>query len=251
MISGYTIFITYGLESVPYDATIGDSSLGYSSSIHCNYIQKRVVDTTTNKNVNMYFTSPSQFKFLAGDQVIIGTGWTANKIYMLLQIVDNSTFSSLDAVVPSSNQWKKFDVSDQIAGYAPGNTSITINQITSTAFLVPLSLYSSAPYYNLSYLNYPLTTQPDLMGFGEETYFMGNVATEIQAIAYTTDIAINLPLNQFNSSTNATWDGISTVQISEIGIYDVNGNLVAIGKLNDPIGKDSTIGRTLVFGIDF
>ena len=34
-------------------------------------------------------------------------------------------------------------------------------------------------------------------------------------------------------------------------LYDSNKNLVAIGKLNDPVAKDSTIARTIVFAIDF
>lgn len=247
MASGYTIFITYGLESIPYNNTPNNYSFGYSTAINCEYIQRRVVDTLTNKNVNLYFTTPSDFRFL-NDNLNNGTGYTANKIYALIQIVDNTPFPTLAKVVPNAALWKKFDISSQITGYTSG---LTVSQITSTAFLIPLSNYSSAPYYNLNYLNYPPNTPSDIMGFGEETYFFGNVTTEIEAVAYTSDIAINLPLNQFNSSTNATWDGLSVVQISEVGIYDASGNLVAIGKLNDPIGKDSTIARTLVFGIDF
>ena len=59
------------------------------------------------------------------------------------------------------------------------------------------------------------------------------------------------PLNEFNSTSNPTWDGLETVYISEIGIYDSNKNLVAIGKLNDPVAKDATIARTIVFALDF
>jgi hypothetical protein len=81
--------------------------------------------------------------------------------------------------------------------------------------------------------------------------FFGDVETEIKADVYTTDLSINLPLNEFNSSNNLTWDGVSKVFISEIGLYDSNKNLVAIGKLNDPVPKDATISRTIVFAIDF
>jgi len=44
---------------------------------------------------------------------------------------------------------------------------------------------------------------------------------------------------------------VSSVAISEVGIYDENKNLVAVGKLNNPIIKDSTISRTISFAIDF
>ena len=57
-------------------------------------------------------------------------------------------------------------------------------------------------------------------------------------------------LGDFNSSTNATWDGQS-VFASEIGIYDDNNNLVAIGKFNDPVEKNATLSRTILFAIDF
>ena len=89
------------------------------------------------------------------------------------------------------------------------------------------------------------------MCFGDASYFFGNVTSKIKADVYTTDISINLPLNEFNSTTNSTWNGIETVYITEIGIYDSNKNLVAIGKLNDPVAKDATISRTILFAIDF
>jgi hypothetical protein len=64
-------------------------------------------------------------------------------------------------------------------------------------------------------------------------------------------MSINLALNEFNSSNNLTWDGTSSVYISEVGLYDENKNLVAIGKLNNPIQKDSTISKTILFALDF
>ena len=77
------------------------------------------------------------------------------------------------------------------------------------------------------------------------------IIATLKATAYTTDIPIVMPLNQFNSTTNPTWDGSVPVSVSEVGIYDSVGNLVAIGKLNNPISKDSTIARTIVFAMDF
>jgi hypothetical protein len=110
---------------------------------------------------------------------------------------------------------------------------------------------NAADTYDLSYLNYPTELQTDNLAWGEEAFFFGNVKTDIRATAYVTDISIVLPLNEFNSSTNPTWDGESAVSISEVGIYDEGGNLVAIGKLNNPITKDSTISRTILFAMDF
>jgi hypothetical protein len=62
---------------------------------------------------------------------------------------------------------------------------------------------------------------------------------------------IDLPMGFYNSTTNPTWDGMSETLISEIGIYDENNNLVAIGKLNNPILKSDSISRNIVFSLDF
>ena len=59
-----------------------------------------------------------------------------------------------------------------------------------------------------------------------------------------------LPQNEFNSSTNSTWNG-EPVYATEIGLYDDKYNLVAIGKFNDPMQKDANISRTVLFAMDF
>jgi hypothetical protein len=147
-----------------------------------------------------------------------------------------------------------FDVTDQVSGFTTGTTfMLTPAKITSTVFSVPLYKYGSMTTYDLDYLDYPshLSVDDDKLCFGDEEYFFGNVSADIEAIAYSTDLAINLPLNEFNSTSNVTWDRVSPVYITEIGVYDENQNLVGIAKLNNPIPKDATISRTIVFGLDF
>ena len=39
--------------------------------------------------------------------------------------------------------------------------------------------------------------------------------------------------------------------ISGISVNDADNNLVAIGKFNNPVAKDDSIARTIVFDIDF
>ena len=154
-----------------------------------------------------------------------------------------------DNVKPTAGAWKYTDITNQISGYTG---ILTPTNLTSSVFNVSLFNYALYPTYDVSYLNYPSkeSSNDDYLSFGDETYFFGNVTTDIIATAYTTDLSINLPLNEFNSSSNLTWDG-ETVAITEIGLYDENKQLVAIGKLNNPITKDDTIARTIVFAIDF
>lgn len=247
--SGYTVFVTYMLSPQPLSW-----GYGYSQAIHCNYINKIVLDTTNPyiNDISIRFQNLSDFKFLSGD-ITYGTGYTATNIYGIFQVVDNSNFSTLDDVKPTASAWKIQDLTSNILLHVSGNT-ITPTEIANTVFKISLANYNYQPTYNLSdYMTYPSTQQTadSELCFGEEYLFLGVVKTDIKAIAYTTDIPINLNLNEFNSSTNESWTKDDKVAISEIGIYDSNKNLVAIGKLNNPIVKDSTISRTIVFDIDF
>ncbi|MDA3778797.1 MAG: hypothetical protein PF487_00955 [Bacteroidales bacterium] len=255
--SGNTAFITYVL--IPNGLqTTGN----YSQAIHCNYIKKIDLGVTDPyvQEIKFNFPNKTDFKFLANDVNTtnsLGTGFTANKIYAVVQIVDNAPFDIYDNVKPDSTKWKQINITDQVNDYTTDETFfLTPDNITSVIFRVSLLQYTNMSVfssYDLTYLDYPSSSQTDntALRFGDETFFFGNVSTEIKADVYTTDLNINLPLNEFNSSTNKTWDGNETVYISEIGIYDNNKNLVGIGKLNDPVAKDSTIARTIVFALDF
>ena len=233
----YTIFTTYVL--VPTGNT-----LGYKQAIHCNYIKSLeiVTDNLYIQEVTLNFPSADDFRFLSSG-VTSGTGYTAHRIYMLIQTGVTAT-----DLKPDSGLWKVYDVTEQITGYAG---ILTPSGLASVVFKAPLNLYSGKNLYDLEYLTYPSTIQTDNLCFGDTSYFFGNVTAKIKADVYTTEIAINLPLAEFNSSDNLTWDGTETVYITEIGIYDADKNLVAIGKLNDPVAKDATIARTILFALDF
>lgn len=241
MSNNYSIYVTYKFGSAPYSAS---TSLGYSDAIHCNYIQKIETDSVNNKDVSIYFNSVEDFIHMSED-TSNGLGWSATNLYVILQIVYGTG-------VPQPNLWRILDVTNQISGHTT-NTIITPTQLINSVLKVPLGDITSYNLYNLDYLTYPtaLTTDENKLSFGDESYFLGNVRTDIEAIAYTSDISISLNLNEFNSTTNPTWDEASPVQISEVGIYDDDGNLVAIGKINGSISKDSTVARTIVFAMDF
>jgi hypothetical protein len=249
MANGYTVFFSYLL--VPnINSTNG---CGYSEAIHCNYIKKTqsAITNPTMGETTINFPNISDFKFLS-DNLVHNTGYTVHRIFALIQIIDNTPFTNIDNVKAIASEWRIVEITNQINTHVVG-TPLTAAQLTSVVFRIPFNNYYTYPIYNLNYLNYPTkeTADDDKLCFGDEVYFFGNVSTEIKAIAYTTDLSINLPLNQFNSSTNNTWTNTDKVAISEIGIYDANKNLVAIGKLNNPIIKDETISRTIVFNIDF
>ena len=238
--NNYTIFVTYAL--IPTGNTCG-----YERAIHCNYINTLNLNTDdiSIQEIKLNFQNVDDFKFLSSN-ISNGTGYTVNRIYMIAQVVQNTD----STVKPNSANWKYLDVTDQISGYS-GSGFLTATQLKSVVFKMPLNNYDTYSTYDLDYLNYPSFSQTDQLCFGDETYFFGNVTTSIKADVYVTDLSINLPLNEFNSSNNSTWDGLSTIYVSEVGLYDENKNLVAIGKLNNPVPKDATISRTILFAIDF
>jgi hypothetical protein len=246
MASGSTIFITYAL--IPTGQTNGD---GYQQAIHCNYIKKipSIQFDPYITEINLNFPDVTKFKFMGDGITVEKTGYTVNKIHAIVQIVDNTPFDTLDSVTPDSTAWRILDITNQIVGYTGVLTpTLMIGQV----FKVFLYNYNTFSGYTLNYLNYPSSNEINNLAFGESTYFFGNITTSIKADVYTTDISINLPLNEFNSSTNKSWnEEDETVYVSEVGLYDTNKNLVAIGKLNDPVAKDSTIARTIVFALDF
>lgn len=241
MLTGYTAFVTYLLKS----------NKGYGSAIHCNYIKSVGLNTLTPniEEIKISFPELTDFKFLSTN---VNSGYTANNIYIILQLVSGGTNI---IPVPTPGDWKIIDVTNQIQGHIAG-ALLTPQEITGTLFRVPFNNYESLSRYtinqNLPELNYPsaLPVDENKLSFGDETYFMGNVTTNIHADVYTTNILIPLLLGEYNYSNNPTWDGMS-VFASEVGIYDNTGNLVAIGKFNNPIEKNSQISRTIQFAIDF
>lgn len=238
----YTIFTTYMFENESYGIT---NPIANSTSVHCNYINKIELEQLQNTNINLYFNDETDFKYMYSTGV--ATGWSANKFKILVQILKNDDFNSVEEIKPESNQWRTYDVTDQIIF----DDIITPTNMLSTVFNIELNLYNTKEIYNLNYLNYPSNQQPNDLGFGDEVYFFGNVETRIQAIGYRMNITLNLENNKYNYTTNPTWDGNQDILISEVGIYSEDGELVAIGKFNNPVSKNNDINRNITFELDF
>ncbi len=251
--AGHTITIsTISVTVVVANTISGQTSYGYSQAIHCNYIEKITVQNLNNTSLNFNFNS-TDFPFLLISGGTSGLGYTANKIQALLQIVNRADYTQESQVQPQIGQWRIIDVTNQTDNYVSGNTLTQANLVnTPFSIIVDLNYYDGLPIYNIDYLNIPLLNDNSTMNFGEEQIFLGNVSTDISASIFSTDISIQLPMNQYNTSTNKTWNPtIGNVIISEIGIYDDNQNLVAVAKLNNPIIKNEFVSPDFVIGLDF
>ena len=70
----YTVFTTYMFENEAYNI---NNPLGYSTPVHCNYINKIEIEELQNVNITLFFQSESDFKHMYSSGNTIG--WSANK----------------------------------------------------------------------------------------------------------------------------------------------------------------------------
>lgn len=214
------MWVTYRLDST-----------GFTNSLHCNYYSMIAGPTTgcTTDSQNVAVRFGSEFPFLSdgsfGDGTL--TGFSANSLKLICQIVNGDA-------QPSPTNWKEIDVTNEISGSTISGY-LTVSGITGTTFQITSELYNNAGIYDLAdYINIPLNGQPELLNFGDEYYFYGNLESDITATIYEMRYLINLGRNQFTNTSNPTWTSGTTSYVTEIGLYDTNKDLIVISKLQSP-----------------
>jgi hypothetical protein len=203
------------------------SNTSIPSGLHSNYYSKIQGPTpclpTEAQNVSIKFGN--EFPFLSDCCL---TGIVVQGFKVIVQKVTGDT-------KPDPKFWKIIDFTSQLSGTTSFNGNITAEGLTGQTFIITPELYSNAPYYNLAdYVSLPNPTQTDVMNFGDEFFFYGNIETDIQATIYEMKAICNLPANSFSNTTNPTWNDTFTPYISEIGIYDEDKDLIIISKLQSP-----------------
>jgi hypothetical protein len=240
------IALTYLFSSNSYHT---NKSLGLRGGIHCGYIEKITQDASVAKNIKFQFVD-TDLKFMTSSVAASdGTGFNVNSLYILAQKCNIGE-------EPTSTGWKSMDVTSRLNDYSTWGTSLTmpVSALTTQAYTINNDDYTGGTTYDISSIIGTLPSNPnytDSLGFGEESILIGNINTDIKATVYKTQIAQNLNFNQYNTSVNPTYsrnDGNSDIFITEVGIYDDNNNLVAVGKLSNPLKKNS--GRLLTVQID-
>jgi len=202
-----------------------DTNTGATSSLHCNYytsIQGGLSVTANTQNVAVRFGA--EFPFLNSTNF---SGFSATSMKLLCQIVTGDTR-------PSSSAWREIDVTSAMT---LTNGYITMDGITGTTFQIDADNYSAAAsnIYDLAdYIDIPANGQTNVLNFGDEYYFYGNLDTDISATIYEMKYLINLGRNQFTNTSNPTWTSGTTSYVTEIGLYNTNKDLMVISKLQSP-----------------
>ena len=209
------MWITYRLDST-----------GFTNSLHCNYYSVITGPGTgcTIDSQNVAVRFGNEFPFLSEGAL---SGYSANSFKVLCQIVSGTT-------QPSPTAWKEIDFTNEISGSSI-NGYLTVSGLTGTTFQITSDLYNSATTYNLAnYIDIPQNGYPEVLNFGDEFYFYGNLETDITATIYEMRYLINLGRNQFTNTSNPTWVSGTTSYVTEIGLYDSNYDLIVISKLQSP-----------------
>jgi len=237
------LYVTYQLQNLS----------GMTTGLHCNYYNiMRGLDTTMgNRDISVQFGA--EFPYLrpitmtACTTSMSGTGWQAHTLKILYQITALGDR-------PSPDQWLDVDVTNQIGGtHTIGLPIEAKNLVTGTgSYILGEWNTSAATYYNLhDYINIPLNNsqEPNLLQFGDGYFFFGNLNSDIMATIYEMRYHVTLNSSQFVTSLNPTWSSTNKVRVTEIGLFDNNKDLLAIGKLKSP---QTRIGsQQYVIKVDF
>lgn len=233
------VYITYMLESTS----------GYTTGLPCQnilcvkYSLGEVCDPdSSKKDIDITFPT-GQFPFM---MVSGGTGWYADTFKVLVQKVTLGTD-------PDPVNWVEIDYTGSINGHVVGTKINPIN-LENTTFTITEDLYTnSGSTFNLhNYINISEIGETNVLQFGDEKFFHGNLEASGLIRKYRTQFDFVIPPNQFNFSQNPTYENSGrNVHISELGIYDSNGNLVVIGKFITPIEKTNTTTIILEIALDF
>jgi hypothetical protein len=211
------VWVSWGLE-------------GDLQGMHCNYYRKicgpSTATTTNEQNVIVNFGG--DFNCFSNGQL---SGFGGTNFFILAQTGATSQLR------PEPSQWRKIDFTNDIASkYIYPNNYIRPEGFTSTTFTISSTNYAAAPIYDLSseiYLPVINSASPGV-NFGDEYFFYGTIQTDIEATIYEMRYLINLPNNQFAKSSNPTWSESYTPHMTEIGLYDIDKNLLVLSKFQSP-----------------
>ena len=216
--TGQTMWVTYTFTNT-----------AFTQSLHCNYYTN-ISGTNPDcppDSADTTIRFAGEFPFLNSNPGSSPSGFTANNIKILAQKVTGSTR-------PNPANWVEIDVTDQLSATSV-NGYITFSGLTGTTLQLTNDMYTGASsnYRLENYIDLPQTGDTQ-MNFGSEYFFYGSLKTDIQATIYEMQYMVNLGQAQFGHSSNPTWNGTVPPYVTEIGLYNLNKDLMIISKVQSP-----------------
>ncbi len=244
-----TMYLTYSLEN--------SSITGMTTPLSAQDYIKISNTTSSAKDVSFKISDVDLLPYMRKIETsgYDGLGFYANTFKLVYQIVDDTVTR------PDPGSWKAYNFTSTAI---TGNANQTIdpklleNQTpTITGFILDTIKNSGATTFDITQsLNMAPNVNPNILQFGDERFFYGNLTTFIGATIYKTVFDIRVNSGQFNATTNPTRStDLSTnppnIKVSEVGIYDSNKNLVCIGKLSIPIPLSAGNTIMIELSMDF
>jgi len=259
---GESLLVTYLTEAdFVFNQAVADTSLGFGlQNLHCGYVEK--IDCIgASKYVEMTFPDGG-FPYMrnqTGFQTYSGTGWSANRVKMIAKKINTSDFTNINSV--GESDWKSFGGDYGFSLSVSGNGALFGNNFSTVPidpavlqarkFIVSNEDYTSATTYSLhDFYTDNNTSGTFPLNIGDQYFFFGNVQVGIAQNTYKTIMTIPMTFPDYNESANDTFKANRDDEafVSEVGILNRNNELVAVGKLTNPVRK--TDFRTLVFQLE-
>jgi len=127
----------------------------------------------------------------------------------------------------------------------------------TNGFVIDMIKDSGTTIYDITQsLSMAPVTTPNILQFGDERFFYGNLETYIGATIFKTIFDIRINSGQFVATTNETRSTDPStnppdIRVSEVGIYDSDNDLVVIGKLSKPIKLEAGSTVMIELSMDF
>lgn len=241
-----TMYLTYYLDN--------SSGSGLTTSAPCQKYAKITNSTSVTKDVEFKIEDVDLLPYMRKreDSGYDGRGFYGYEFKVLYQIVDDVDDR------PDPESWLEIDFTT--SGLTGGSTGETIDPVQlenqspqTNDFEINQVNSSGATEFDLvPILSLPANVSPEILQFGDERFFYGNIDTYIGGTIFKTTFDIRVNSGQFVNTTNPTRDNDPStdppnLRVSEVGIYDSDFNLVVISKLSKPV--QLIAGDTIMLGI--
>lgn len=254
--SGYTYFVTYVAED-EYSYMSG-VSYGYPATMPCAYYSQinGAIDSSGNPEylkVNFPINAFPYMRSGSGMDTFSGTGWNANNVQLLVNEINTSTFPFAKAGNIPTETWKLISLNEGNGIYSGGTSAVDPLQLQGFTYVISQEDYDSGTTYSMSGQYSAFTQNMASLTFGDEYMFFGNIKTDIKATVFKSILTALMPDTQFNTTLNPSFNGLFDfdVYVTEVGVLDSSGNLVAVGKPTEPIKKNASRYLSIQLEIDF
>jgi len=227
-------------------------SLGFRSSMHCEYIQ-RIDCQGSSKYVNVTFPDGG-FPYMRSEAGFVshsGSGWSANRVKLIAHKMRTADFTDLNSI--DTENWVRLggaegsSVGDGAYEGFTSTDSIDPTYLQAHKFIISQEDYDAGVAYEMGDF---FTAGQEFLTAGDETFLYGNVQVGTVEKIHKTTLTLSISNQYLNTSANPTFDFTQDrAYITEVGILNTNGELVAVGKTTHPVRKTDL--RFIVFQLEF